>query len=163
VTQIVRLNTPGVNDGGFQLSVNGIEVINVQDVYYRGAAALYPTRTPMPTQPAQTSALTRPAQSTSSSIATPSQDSGDLLGGLLDGLFVRNVLWHLTPEGEILINADSAKADVPLTFQKNRFPRVPPSFTGLFFSTFFGGHGETYATPRDQYTWFKDFNISIVN
>ncbi|KAF8842631.1 hypothetical protein BDN67DRAFT_1035498 [Paxillus ammoniavirescens] len=26
-------------------------------------------------------------------------------------------------------------------------------------STFFGGHGEEYATPKDQYTWFKDFAI----
>ncbi|KAJ2911456.1 hypothetical protein MD484_g8961, partial [Candolleomyces efflorescens] len=33
-------------------------------------------------------------------------------------------------------------------------------FIGLFFSTFFGGHDEKYATPRDQYVWFKDFAIS---
>ncbi|KAF9464529.1 hypothetical protein BDZ94DRAFT_1281921 [Collybia nuda] len=27
-------------------------------------------------------------------------------------------------------------------------------------STFFGGHDPKYATPRDQYVWFKDFAIS---
>ncbi|TEB31469.1 hypothetical protein FA13DRAFT_1791698 [Coprinellus micaceus] len=33
-------------------------------------------------------------------------------------------------------------------------------FVGLFFSTFFGGHDEKYATPKDQYVWFKDFALS---
>ncbi|KAF6758226.1 hypothetical protein DFP72DRAFT_1064945 [Ephemerocybe angulata] len=33
-------------------------------------------------------------------------------------------------------------------------------FLGIFFSTFFGGHDEKYATPRDQYVWFKDFAMS---
>lgn len=37
----------------------------------------------------------------------------------------------------------------------------PVGFTGLFFSTFFGGHEDKYATPRDQYTWFKDFAMTI--
>lgn len=53
----------------------------------------------------------------------------------------------------------------------------PVGFIGLFFrcvsmienirfrlifelSTFFGGHDPQYATPRDQYVWFKDFAIS---
>jgi len=55
----------------------------------------------------------------------------------------------------------------------------PIGFIGLFFryfvfmnlwkvtlmhggtrSTFFGGHNPQYATPRDQYVWFKDFAIS---
>jgi len=35
------------------------------------------------------------------------------------------------------------------------------SFTGLFFSTFFGGHEPEFATPTDQYTGFKDFLIEI--
>jgi len=34
-------------------------------------------------------------------------------------------------------------------------------FTGLFFSTFFGGHTDSWATPKDQYTWFKDFAINV--
>ena len=59
---------------------------------------------------------------------------------------------------------------------------APIGFTGLFFrcasgspphacylvrltdalarSTFFGGHEPKYATPRDQFTWFKDFAMT---
>ncbi|KAF7790964.1 hypothetical protein EIP86_001923 [Pleurotus ostreatoroseus] len=37
----------------------------------------------------------------------------------------------------------------------------PVGFTGLFFSSFFGGHEERYASPRDQYAWFKDFSMSV--
>ncbi|KAG2109419.1 polysaccharide lyase family 14 protein [Suillus cothurnatus] len=33
-------------------------------------------------------------------------------------------------------------------------------FVGLFFSTFFGGHGDGWATPKQQYTWFKNFAIT---
>ncbi|KAI9059761.1 polysaccharide lyase family 14 protein [Trametes sanguinea] len=38
---------------------------------------------------------------------------------------------------------------------------TPIGFTGLFFSTFFGGHEAKYATPKDQFTWFKDFEMTI--
>ncbi|KAF5344296.1 hypothetical protein D9758_012329 [Tetrapyrgos nigripes] len=34
-------------------------------------------------------------------------------------------------------------------------------FQGIFFSTFFGGHEEEYATPKDQYVWFKEFELSV--
>ncbi|PIL30691.1 hypothetical protein GSI_07395 [Ganoderma sinense ZZ0214-1] len=37
----------------------------------------------------------------------------------------------------------------------------PVGFSGLFFSTFFGGHERKYATPKDQFTWFKDFAMAI--
>ncbi|KAI1791522.1 hypothetical protein LXA43DRAFT_1082589 [Ganoderma leucocontextum] len=37
----------------------------------------------------------------------------------------------------------------------------PVGFSGLFFSTFFGGHERKYATPKDQFTWFKDFAMTI--
>lgn len=30
----------------------------------------------------------------------------------------------------------------------------------IIISTFFGGHGDKYATPRDQYIWFKDFALA---
>lgn len=29
-------------------------------------------------------------------------------------------------------------------------------------STFFGGHEQEYATPKDQYAWFSNFSMSIV-
>ncbi|KAI0373200.1 hypothetical protein BV20DRAFT_797237 [Pilatotrama ljubarskyi] len=38
---------------------------------------------------------------------------------------------------------------------------TPIGFTGLFFSTFFGGHEAKYATPKDQFTWFKDFAMTV--
>ncbi|WWC70161.1 uncharacterized protein I206_104109 [Kwoniella pini CBS 10737] len=34
-------------------------------------------------------------------------------------------------------------------------------FIGLFFSTFFGGHTQDWASPKDQYTYFKDFKMWI--
>ncbi|TFK66794.1 hypothetical protein BDN72DRAFT_130294 [Pluteus cervinus] len=33
-------------------------------------------------------------------------------------------------------------------------------FRGIFFSSFFGGHGPEWASPKDQYVWFKDFALS---
>ncbi|KAJ7272831.1 hypothetical protein C8J57DRAFT_260128 [Mycena rebaudengoi] len=39
--------------------------------------------------------------------------------------------------------------------------RGPVGFDGIFFSTFFGGHQADYATPRDQYVWFKDFALTV--
>jgi hypothetical protein len=39
---------------------------------------------------------------------------------------------------------------------------IAPSVLMLFYfySTFFGGHDPEYASPKDQYVWFKDFAIS---
>ncbi|PVG02630.1 hypothetical protein CPB86DRAFT_531402 [Serendipita vermifera] len=34
-------------------------------------------------------------------------------------------------------------------------------FTGIFFSTFFGGSTPDWASPRDQYVLFKDFRLEI--
>ncbi|KIY48217.1 polysaccharide lyase family 14 protein [Fistulina hepatica ATCC 64428] len=76
VRQIVVLNTPGKQDGGFTLDVNGARVIDRSDVFY----------------------LVRIQQG--------------------------------------------------------------PHADALHTSTFFGGHTKTYATPRDQYVWFKDFALS---
>ncbi|WWC94571.1 hypothetical protein V866_001418 [Kwoniella sp. B9012] len=36
-------------------------------------------------------------------------------------------------------------------------------FIGLFFSTFFGGHTSDWASPKDQYTYFRDFKMWINN
>jgi hypothetical protein len=32
-------------------------------------------------------------------------------------------------------------------------------FIGLFFSTFFGGHTADWATPKEQVTYYKDFEM----
>jgi len=48
VSQTVVLNTPGQQDGGLYLEVNGIPVINQNDVFYRGIPAPVPAPSPMP-------------------------------------------------------------------------------------------------------------------
>ena len=35
------------------------------------------------------------------------------------------------------------------------------ALTVIAYSTFFGGHEEEYATPRDQFTWFKGFAMTV--
>ncbi|CAE6446151.1 unnamed protein product [Rhizoctonia solani] len=39
--------------------------------------------------------------------------------------------------------------------------RKAPGFSGIFFSTFFGGHTPNFATPKDQKLWFKDFSLTV--
>ncbi|CAE6482649.1 unnamed protein product [Rhizoctonia solani] len=39
--------------------------------------------------------------------------------------------------------------------------RKVPGFSGIFFSTFFGGHTPKFATPKDQKIWFKDFSLTV--
>ncbi|KAI0303326.1 hypothetical protein B0F90DRAFT_1809563 [Multifurca ochricompacta] len=88
--QTVVLNTPGVQDGGFLLEVDGNPVIDRADVLYRDAREY-----PAPEDPDYP--------------PTPSQPSQPEDGG----------------------------------------------------GTFFGGHDEEFATPKDQFVWFKDFAIYI--
>ncbi len=35
------------------------------------------------------------------------------------------------------------------------------TFSILALSTFFGGHDKEFATPKDQFVWFKDFALYI--
>ncbi|KAG9318031.1 hypothetical protein JVU11DRAFT_94 [Chiua virens] len=73
--------------------------------------------------------------------------------GKNDGVFA---LWV---NGRLAIyRTDMLYRDVQQS-EKKRSSSQPAEFLGLFFSTFFGGHGKKYATPREQYTWFKDFEI----
>ncbi|KAG8799096.1 hypothetical protein FRC16_005838 [Serendipita sp. 398] len=37
----------------------------------------------------------------------------------------------------------------------------PTGFAGIFFSTFFGGSTPDWASPKDQYVLFKDFQVTI--
>jgi len=50
---------------------------------------------------------------------------------------------------------------LPVSDQAAAPRTVPIGFVGIFFSTFFGGHGAAYTTPRDQYVWFKDFALVL--
>ncbi|KAF8328935.1 uncharacterized protein EI90DRAFT_3281281 [Cantharellus anzutake] len=88
--QTVRLNTPGVQDGGFTLDANGVRVLTLDGIFYRGVKGTAP----------------------------------------------------------------SASSNLPQ-------PEPAFGFSGIFFSTFFGGHDPSWASPVDQYVWFKDFKLSV--
>lgn len=72
-------------------------------------------------------------------------------------------------EQEIMLNAPNQENGVariwidgqPVLEQKNIVFRTTPDITidGLMFSTFFGGTGEGWRTPRDQYVDFADFRF----
>ncbi|KAI0078973.1 hypothetical protein K474DRAFT_748854 [Panus rudis PR-1116 ss-1] len=232
VRQTVVLNTPGLQDGGFLLEVDGKQVINRSDVFYRDIPRTpsSTSQTP-PNQTADPDFQTSPTKSidvqpTPISTVTPSQPTpssesglGDLLSGLLGGLGkiggmlfrianlpvrgyflsrddIENI--HLSPPraarsyvDEIFISSstpispsviqtvipeaspiaghddepvqghdDDISYDQSTTSEGAHMP-APVGFTGLFFSTFFGGHELEYATPVDQCTWFKDFSMAI--
>lgn len=119
VKQIVRLNTPGEQDGFFQLEVNGKYVFDRSDIYYR-------------------------------SDPNAESDDDDRGGGLL-GILGRDM--GLLQVGWQIFGLEEEAEE-----EKKKKRAV--NFVGLFFSTFFGGHDEKYATPKDQHVWFKDFAIS---
>jgi len=98
---VVRLNTPGLNDGGIRISVDGVDVYGRDDIYYRSDPA-----------------------------------------SLLESEFAVG--------DEVVLAEDDDEEDDPV------------GFTGLFFSTFFGGHDQDWATPRDQYVWFRDFEMEVI-
>lgn len=102
VKQIIALNTPGLQDGGFYLEVNGKQALQLSDVFYRGSQATpsgpvvapdldQEPETPPPADPV----LPHPTESpdvpsaTTPQVSQPAKSSGGLnglLGGLLGGL-----------------------------------------------------------------------------
>lgn len=242
VNQTVRLNTPGEQDGGFTLLVNGQEVISRSDVLYRDVVeAEAPPKPPDQTPPKA------PQAQTPSSPPGILGGLGGLLGGVLGGLLgnILNTPWQQDSSVSITVDnatgiedvttlsppgysAATAVLDVFLyetavtmtvtstttvpaatsttTLQWRSTTTVfptglatstgiadvfslegapapkPVGFIGLFFrwensyytlsfweqslvvdkcSTFFGGHEQNWATPKDQYSYFKDFAMSI--
>jgi hypothetical protein len=159
------------------LIVDGKEVINVQDIHYRGAPTPGKASTPKPTsaKPAtHTSAVHAPRPTSSAPPQTttpPESGTSDLLGDLLGGLLRREdeATIRFTLDGQIVIpNAVASSIvtedDGPLEIQKitKSISNEPVGFAGLFFSTFFGGHDQEYASPREQFTYFKDFEMAIL-
>lgn len=142
VSQTVVLNTPGRTDGCFTLDVNGIRVIDRSDVFYRDVAG----------------------QSKTSSIGDSHRDGG---GGLLGGILDRHSeekQWQVSVnDGPDDLVSASSTVDSPflVTQQDSAGTASVAGFIGIFFSTFFGGHEDKYATPKDQYTWFKDFAMRL--
>ena len=87
-----------------------------------------------------------------------------------------------TPRTSVAFSPSTASVlrATKITLDENGGVPQPTEFLGLFFrcctvsnnrftptntllSTFFGGHGKEYATPKQQYTWFKDFAITRHN
>ncbi|KIY68782.1 polysaccharide lyase family 14 protein [Cylindrobasidium torrendii FP15055 ss-10] len=136
--QTVVLNSPGKQDGIFTLRVNGQEVIHRNDVYYRAHVN---------DQGEVDDAGQPPAEDDSDS-------KGDGFLGFLDGLLgraVQQALAMTVPSPTPTLS--SAEMDGDGVRQVG--------FIGIFFSTFFGGHKESWASPKDQYVWFNDFGLLI--
>ncbi|KAJ7778763.1 hypothetical protein DFH07DRAFT_1033562 [Mycena maculata] len=198
VCQTVRLNTPGKQDGGFELYVNGVLTINRTDIFYRDIP------------PANAPAKPPPPKSTSTTLADGVGGILDPLVGILDrrtavprdarpfllpmptgagGLILatdaREWVVQLAPApanaGASAVTTTASGGDIATTATRTvsttvivyptlvpgseqAAPRTTPvDMIGIFFSTFFGGHGATYVTPREQFVWFKDFALVFVS
>ncbi len=196
------LNTPGFQDGGFLLEVNGRVALDLSDVFYRDVQKSSTT----PQDPDS-----RPAPSVPDPTAPP--DVGDgllgpLLGDLLGGLVLEDdrtqVRASAGKKGSDAIDSAGSRnvaVDSPALKRSDErradwhaladvVPHIacedgePIGFKGIFFryvlsvfttrrvarlnsftlwavSTFFGGHDKEWATPKDQFVWFKDFELSV--
>ncbi|KAK7037583.1 hypothetical protein VNI00_011075 [Paramarasmius palmivorus] len=162
LSQTVTLNTPGEQDGSFTLDVDGEQVIDRKDVFYRDNLGYGPE---------STGKKSRDGKSRGTQVKTPNPahhqiGTGPLgLGGLLrredptlDELFIQD-------GDEAFGTQESTSNDGPVGF-KGIFFRYQSCFTvscawiNGFDSTFFGGHESEWASPRDQYVWFKNFSMS---
>ncbi|KAG8886012.1 hypothetical protein FRB97_008550 [Tulasnella sp. 331] len=150
VKQTVRLNTPGIADGGFELEVNGKIAMVVNGVYYRES---------MQSVNSMSSAPTRRTFKLKSKADIHRRWSFGFPGPLFD-----------TPipavSAEDIGNGQNRIQRLPkigITNILNAPPKRPSviGFKGIFFSTFFGGHEDDWATPTDQRTFFKEFAMMI--
>ncbi|KAJ6546803.1 hypothetical protein B0H19DRAFT_954151 [Mycena capillaripes] len=78
VCQIVQLNTPGMQDGGFWLYADGELKIQRDDIFYRDA---------LPAKSSSASAY--PSATSTSSSTSDDDDGGNLIPGLLSGILDR--------------------------------------------------------------------------
>jgi hypothetical protein len=70
-------------------------------------------------------------------------------------------------DGTAALDAPSAPAEESEPALQGAQARPAPAtgvtgFLGLHFSTFFGGHDQEWASPRDQYVWFDGFEIDVL-
>ena len=264
--QTVRLNTPGIPDGGFTLDVNGRRVLTLEGIYYRDSKSS-PSASSSSSVMNQWSKTTSPMAASTTSQGSPptavssvppemsdippmtSTDLPPLLGGILGGLggllggilssskdvapihgglfghkrSVKEIsLLHrrhqrqrkgygmktgpvelvaprsfrvpngktqplpslrarfadvAVPTGVQNVADSSSASPSPLSYASSGAASAPSEsfgpamlaanpqgafgFTGIFFSTFFGGHDSSWATPKDQYIWFKGFALTI--
>jgi len=59
---------------------------------------------------------------------------------------------------EIFVNGESVISADGLVLRDNAEGRI----RGCQIQAFFGGHDETWASPRDQNLWFSDFSVAII-
>ncbi|OBZ75549.1 Alpha-1,3/1,6-mannosyltransferase ALG2, partial [Grifola frondosa] len=202
VRQTVSLNTPGEQDGAFILEVNGQEVINRSDVFYRdhpappdpeadgpegdetydGEPFEFPLGNVLASIDGRVSHTSNPNSDVGAdadpvffapptfidqqpSAGTAATDTTTLPECMLTA--TSTVTASPTIETVTLQSTSTATAYVMASpsdaaaWAEQDQPSQPVGFTGLFFSTFFGGHEPKYASPKDQYTWFKDFAMTI--
>ncbi|TDL20236.1 hypothetical protein BD410DRAFT_791353 [Rickenella mellea] len=202
IRQTVTLNTPGQQDGGFKLQVNGALVMNRTDVFYRDV----PTSANDP--PPTTTTAASPQET---GLLSPLLGGGaPVLGSIIGALPIPSAInaplrkrqtgVDKSDEPVLLLSSESALMDAPTTPPNDpnapqrsspsllefdlypitttspsiglhsdvealegggAGPALPIGFSGLFFSTFFGGSSEDWATPTDQHTWFKDFVMAV--
>ncbi|KAG6817051.1 hypothetical protein H0H87_000463 [Tephrocybe sp. NHM501043] len=182
VRQTVTLNTPGQQDGCFTLDVNGQRVIDRSDIFYRDSppknghapkpphkgeggiggllgtllSNLLPrapeTQGPNP-NPTPTVGIAQQVDQGQQAwaISTTATD------GNPDPKSTTTQNPQPTASLSVLANGDSDNADEILVESQGE----PVGFTGLFFSSFFGGHEPRYATPTDQYSYFRRFSMII--
>ncbi|KAH9890544.1 hypothetical protein C8Q73DRAFT_704682 [Cubamyces lactineus] len=237
VRQTVTLNTPGKQDGGFALDVNGVRVVERGDVYYRGAPspdeadpededavppvderdmalpgsldeedyikgpfhlkvdsvlavahpeiprdytpefAPYLVQEDDPEAGSFTPAFApptsfEPVPDVKAVDPVPSSSSDAETGQTTAAAATTTVTTTTTvvpapqtvtvyPTSTTTAYAMAIESGVPSVAVEKAAASTPVGFTGLFFSTFFGGHEPKYATPKDQFTWFKDFAMNI--
>ncbi|KAI5118330.1 hypothetical protein M0805_006612 [Coniferiporia weirii] len=177
VRQTVSLNTPGKQDGGFSLEVDGKLTIHRNDVFYRGVPSTVSSTAPEATQTSADGGLLSPLigklfgpPDVDVGIPPPLEEAGNLtaLSGeapaascdLMVARYETTTIVRPTITVASYLWAQSTNDAQELALRTSDDPK-PITFTGLFFSTFFGGNSEEYATPTDQYTWFKDFAITV--
>ncbi|KAF7294611.1 hypothetical protein MIND_00997700 [Mycena indigotica] len=190
VEQIVTLNTPGKQDGIFTLFVNGIQVIHREDIFYRDAPAGSPQTSAPPSKTTQDSGggiggliptlglgpilgglvgiarrsvlLADPVPVSIAEPTTPIEELHLLAspGGVILSPYLSPPPLEFPSDQR---SSDSTSADrttSPSSEQASKSTSKPVGFVGIFFSTFFGGHGPTYTTPVDQYVWFRAFSLT---
>jgi hypothetical protein len=96
-------------------------------------------------------------------------DDGGLLGGILDGILRRRTQpsfdtarpLFVIPSGQLVLGTPRDRS-TPVLQSVQKAPDGAAGFSGLFFSTFFGGHDRSWESPREQFVWFGRFEMAVV-
>lgn len=188
IRQDIWLNTPGINDGGFNIWINDRLVLTYDQVRYRENAASCGTvdRSMLPTQDTSQDASPLNVDSAWAATSTVQSDvtstwSASAVDGEVELPHVQRDMspqarqrespwpagyWQATPTIDPTISATSPPATTPSVIGAANSPSTSASdcsigFIGLFFSTFFGGHTPDWSPNQDQYTYFKDFFMKV--